>query len=163
MRFRSPGVALLGGLIAGLVLATAWAPVAGDEKTDEEQQRQVEALRKRLDVLEKVVGQRLGDTVGPSLAERLATLEKGLSRLSHAAGKPRWSSAEHNLRELESLVRTTARRQSDLAQRLSQLERDLRAVTGSARELREIRSALGRVERELRDLENRVRRLESRP
>lgn len=152
--------AIVLGITSVIFVLAAWSPVFGD---DDEVERKLDALTRRIAALEKALGPRAGDASKPPITDRVGTLEKGLGELSQAAGKPRWSSPGSNLRELKRSLATAERQRNDIAGRLSQLEHELRDAANAARELRNVRTLLDEVRRTLRDLESRVRRLESRP
>jgi len=157
----APPRAITGLLILSTILVLAtFAPVAGD---DDDVNRRLNTLNKRLDTLEKTLGTRTGDAAGTSVVDRLDTLERALGQLSRAAGKPKWSSPEGNLRELERTLASAERERAALTSRLSQLERSLRHATDCSQELRTLKTQLDGFRRDLRDLQSRVRRLESRP
>ncbi len=148
------------GAMAAIFLTGALSPGVGDDQPID---KKLEDMNRRIKSLEKAVGLYAAKESTASMIERVATLERRLGELSQDAARAKRSSADGSLRDSHRALETGERQRGELRARLTGLERDLRDVSGSARELRSLRAEQDRQRTAFKDLESRIRRLESRP
>lgn len=149
-------LAILLGMSALVLLVAAWSapPSDGDIET------RLAALSGRISTVEKILGASTEAVSTPSALRRISRLEDALGELSRAAGKPKWSSPDSNIRELRRTIEAQQRTARDLSVRLDALERSTRGRSGDGRDVRELRSSIERLRTAISDLDRRVDRLE---
>ena len=140
-------------VVTGMVMVSLWSLSLADggvrDRSDKKRAGSVEAIERRLEALEKLVGRSR-----TPVSERIDVLEKGLRDLTKAMGGTGWSRVESNLREAKKTL-------TELMRHRRQQDEDLRELKQLGRKLERIGDDLVKLRRDVDKMERRIRRLEA--